>query len=315
MLAGCTTPAAQEVSFAERLRVDQVPEGARLSWDETPRGIASSFVVYRDGAKLATVKSPLRTYLDETVAHDREYAYRVSAVMPNGTETRATEEETFTYRLSLALIQDARVDRGFVNLSVLQVSPGLEWADLTVLVKGSPIARSEDAYRERGEAWTHTAPRDPLTDLGERLQIHAPGKVVRNATLEVRLADGTVLLQQFLEGRPTLNLTLRQERNATEGGVSFSVQKIRWFDGSRDVTTEHSGLTPLWTDLGVVVDGARLPYVTDNRPESWTQDSPGDNVIRIGDRLIMRSSLVKAGATVVFMDASATQESFRRTLS
>lgn len=314
LLAGCTTPAATSASKVTDLRIEQVPDGARLTWDEFPRGVAKSFIVLREGQKIGEVQSPLRTFLDKAVEPGKAYRYAVDPVMPNGSKGGRSSIESFTFQRSLALQQDERVNRGFVNLTVVQVTPGVRWADLKVIVGGAVVARDDGAYRDRTEAWTSTSPREPLVDLGEKLQIFAPGKAKRNATIEVQLTDGTRLVSEFLQGRPTLNLTLKQERNATANLVGLQVLDITWRDGARDVTSSFPSLIPRWSALTVRVNGTLVPYSTDQRVGSWYHSVPSDDVIRRGGHLSVQSPLIVPGAVVVVTDAEATEESFRTTL-
>ncbi len=311
-ITGCVASREKtEPSKVTNLRAEQVPQGALLSWDEFPRGIAVSYVLYRDGRKLAEMRADNRTFLDAEVRPAESHRYAVSAVNGAGREGARSADVRFVFRQSLALIQDAPVKRGFVNLTVASVEPGLTWRDLTVLIGPATIQRDEEAYRDRREAWTHTVPRDELVDQDDKLLLFAPGKAVRNATIEVRLPTGEVLVKELLRGRPTVNLTMRQERNATANLVSLLVVNVTLLDNHRDVTRARPDVIPRWDTLDVRVNGTAVPYRLDERMESWSNDIPSDEVIRRGSRINIRSLHVGPTATVIVSDIEAGEESFR----
>lgn len=321
-LAGCVAPGGiaerQRDSTVTDLAVTQSSEGgARLSWDEFPRGTAKAFNVYKNGKNVATVDAPTRTWLDTDVVPQVEVTYTVAAVMKDGTESEKAIPVSFTLRQSLTLVQDKDVSRGFVNFTVAEVTPGLKWSGLEVRVAGKTIPRDELAYDNEQESWTHSDFEDDLVDLGETLRVYAPGKVVRHRLVEVALADrGVILDDPILQGRPVLNLTMEQDvRNATAGLVSIKVDGWAWMEAYRDVTDEHPDLVPRWRDLAVYVNGTRVPFNHDGRDGSWWNENPADEVIREGGRLNLRASgLVHAGAVVTVKDDVSSQESFRLVL-
>lgn len=321
LLAGCFTPAASEaLSRVGNVRVEQDPEGARISWTEEPVGRATAFNLYRDNRLLAKVESPARTYLDKTVTAGARVFYSVAPLDKDGTEGRRSSPIEFTFQESMTLLadEDRWVNRGYANLSVAEVTPGIQWDEIVVSVNGKLLQRNDAAYLQHREAWTHSDPRDALADLGERLRIFSPTEVYRNATLEVKLATGgKVLAKQQLPGRPTFNLTMRQERNATNGLVSFAVASVKLLDENRDVTASWPGITPRWSALEVLVNGTIVPYSADGHLGSWGHDVPSDDVLRVGGRMTLRltSEALHGGAVVLVRDAEMNEESYRRAVT
>lgn len=313
-LAGCTTPAVTQPSKVTHLEASQDSEGgARLTWDEFPRGNAKSFRVFKDGVQVANVQAPVRTWLDRDVQPGVTVSYTVAAVMKNGEVGEKALPVRFTWRDSLSLSQATDVSRGFANFTVAEVSPGLKWSSLELRVAGKVIPLDDLAYEAERESWTHASPDDDLVDLGETLYVFAPGKITRNRILEVAIADrGTILDDHLLEGRPFLNLTLEQSaRNATDGLANVVVKEWAWMEDYRDVTAEHPALVPRWSDLEISVNGTRLTHRTDQRNGSWWHDNPTDDVIREGGSFSLRASgLVHAGAVVTVRDAVAGYDAF-----
>lgn len=319
-LAGCFAPSATDaISVVGNVRVEQDPKGARVTWTEEPVGRADGFIVYRDGRILQNVTAPARSFLDETVQPDVTVRYSVQPYDDDGTRGRRSSSVEFRYRQSLTLVadEDRWVNRGYANLSLAEVTPGIRWDGIVVTVNGKTLLRNDAAYRDHREAWTHSDARDALADLGERLQLFSPTEVVRNATLEVKLSNGDVLAKVQLAGRPTFNLTMRQERNVTAGLVSFVVVGSKLLDENRDVTASWPGVTPRWSALEVLVNGTRVPYAADGRLGSWGHDVPSDDVLRSGTRATLRlaPNALTPGAVVIVRDAEANEESYRHTLT
>lgn len=305
--AGCvaTTPAvkSQITNLAVALSEDG---GARVTWDENPRGTSFTYVVYRDGREVEQVASPDRSFLDKTIVSGRTYGYQVKGIDGQGRETAPLSPiVNFTYRIFLSLTQEDRINRGYANFTVESRSASLRWTDLSVTLSDETLPASPSGFAVNG-TWTHTNPRDALVDLGEKLEILSTRDVRRNATLVVSLANGGQLLKMTLEGRPAINLTLRQERNATEGRVALLVQSVSFVDNGRVVQPTDASLAPRWSALDIAVAGRMLRYDPLLRDASWSHENVDDAVIRVGEHLTLRhDALMARGARVTVTDAEA----------
>ncbi|MHB8606550.1 MAG: hypothetical protein ACYDCK_15005 [Thermoplasmatota archaeon] len=308
LVAGCVKPTVQQAGEIRSLTVDQVGAngavGARLIWEDFPRTDDASFQVYRDGVKIGTVDAPTRSYFDAPLVPDRAYAYQVSSITHDGSTGALSAPVSFTLTQSMRVAQDVPLGRGFVNLSVVSVSPGLAWSGLTVLIGGANITLDDIAYTSERRAWSHTEPGDDIVDLHENLEVYAPGEVVRNATLDVRLG-AKLLAHSILDGRPDLNVSFQPTRNVSVGLEAAVVRSVKWFDGGHDVTASNPNTVARWSDLLVSVNGTALRYDPTLAAGSWSHENAQDDILRVGGIIEFHAdpALLHPGAIITIRDA------------